>query len=577
MRALSKSQAVSKSSAAMVDQSDRPARLKLARAPIDQTKVRLVLAMVAFTAVYTLIAGRLIHLGLTPDRPSIAYRTAQDAISAARPDITDRNGLILATDLKTFSLYAEPRRILDVNEVIISLMSVITELPVETTRRKLESGAGFVWLKREITPEQRDAVHDLGLPGIGFLTENRRFYPGGQTASHIIGHVDVDNRGIAGLEKYIDRQGLGDLHEVGLGHQRDMEPVRLSLDLRVQHVVRKELALAMERYRAIAGVGIVIDVKTGEVISMSSLPDYDPNDPIQALDKKRMNRATAGVYEMGSVFKTFTTAMALDSGRVNLNDQFDVRKPLRIARQRIDDFHGKRRILSVPEVFIYSSNIGTAKMAMEVGLKGHQEFLGRLGMLDRLSSELPELALPLKPKKWTQLGSMTISFGHGLSVSPMHTAIAAAALVNGGVLMSPTFLVRDEEKAFETGTRVVSSDTSDAMRYLFRLNAEKGSGRKAEVDGYLVGGKTGTAEKIVNGRYSNDKRFNSFLASFPMDDPQYVVLVVLDEPKPEAGKRYATAGWNTAPTTANIIRRIAPMLGVKPRFGKDSQTMMVSY
>lgn len=577
MRALTKSQVVSPSSVAVADRSDRPARLKLARAPIDQTKVRLVLAMVAFTAVYTLIAGRLIHLGMTPDRPSIAYRTAQDAISAARPDITDRNGLILATDLKTFSLYAEPRRILDVNEVIISLMSVITDLPVETTRRKLESGAGFVWLKREITPEQRDAVHDLGLPGIGFLTENRRFYPGGQTASHIIGHVDVDNRGIAGLEKYIDRQGLRDLHAVGLGHQRDMKPVRLSLDLRVQHVVRKELGLAMERYRAIAGVGIVINVKTGEVIGMSSLPDYDPNDPIQALDKKRMNRATAGVYEMGSVFKTFTTAMALDSGKVSLNDQFDVRKPIRIARQKIDDFHGKRRILSVPEVFIYSSNIGTAKMALEVGLKGHQEFLGRLGMLDRLSSELPELALPLKPKKWTQLGSMTISFGHGLSVSPMHTAIAAASLVNGGVLMSPTFLVRDEENAYETGTRVVSSETSDAMRYLFRLNAEKGSGRKAEVDGYLVGGKTGTAEKIVNGRYSNDKRFNSFLASFPMDDPQYVVLVVLDEPKPEAGKRYATAGWNTAPTTANIIRRIAPMLGVKPRFGQDSQTMMVSY
>lgn len=556
--------------------SARPTRIKLGRAPVEQAKVRLVLAMVLFTGVYALIAGRLVHLGFTPDRPSIAYRTAQDAISAARPDVTDRNGLILATDLKTYSLYAEPRRILDVNEAIISLMSVITDLQVDSTRRKLESGAGFVWLKREITPEQRDAVHHLGIPGIGFLTENRRFYPGGQTASHIIGHVDVDNRGIAGLEKFIDKQGLRDLHAVGLGNQRDMKPVRLSVDLRVQHVVRKELSLALERYRAIAGVGIVLDAKTGEVVAMSSLPDYDPNDPIQALDKTRMNRATAGVYEMGSVFKTFTTAMALDSGQVTMDDRFDVRKPIRVARQRIDDFHGKRRILSVPEVFIYSSNIGTAKMALEVGIEGHKEFLGRIGMLDRVKSELPELALPLKPQKWTQLGSMTISFGHGLSVTPMHTAAAAAALLNGGIMIPPTFVARDKEKPIE-GKRVVSEQTSAAMRYLFRLNSEKGSGRKAEVDGYLVGGKTGTAEKIENGRYSRDKRFNSFLAAFPMDDPQYVVLVVLDEPKPEEGKRYATAGWNTAPTTANIVRRIAPMLGVKPQFGKGSETIMVSY
>lgn len=547
------------------------------RARRDDSRLRLVLAMVAFCAVYALIAGRLVQLALTPDQPSIAYRTAQDAISAARPDIIDRNGLILATDLKTYSLYAEPRRIIDVNEAMIGLISVITDLPVETTRRRLESEAGFVWLKREITPEQRDAVHHLGIPGIGFLTENRRFYPAGKTASHIVGHVDVDNRGIAGLEKYIDAQGLKDLHAVGLGNRRDMKPVRLSMDLRVQHVVRRELSLALERYRAIAGIGIVLDVKSGEVVAMSSLPDYDPNDPVQALDKNRMNRATAGVFEMGSVFKTFTTAMALDSGRVGLEDRFDARNPIRIARHRIRDFHAKRRILSVPEVFIYSSNIGTAKMAQEVGVDGHRDFLQRIGMLDRLDSELPERAPPLKPREWTQLGSMTISFGHGLSVTPMHTASGAAALVNGGKLLPPTFMARTDAEIAEAGAQVISPGTSHAMRYLFRLNAEKGSGRRAEVDGYLVGGKTGTAEKVVDGRYSGDKRFNSFLAAFPMDDPRYVVLVVLDEPKPEPGKHSATAGLNTAPTTANIIRRIAPMLGVKPRFGKDSQTIMVSY
>ena len=456
-------------------------------------------------------------------------------------------------------------------------MSVIDDLPVDSTRRKLESGAGFVWLKREITPEQRKAVHDLGIPGIGFLTENRRFYPGGQTASHIIGHVDVDNRGIAGLEKYIDDQGLHALHQVGLGNERDMKPVRLSVDLGVQHLLRSEMALALQRYRAIAGVGIVLNARTGEVLGMSSLPDYDPNDPIQALDADRINRATAGVFELGSVFKAFTTAMALDSGRVGLSDHFDARNPIRVSRYSIDDFHAKRRILTVPEVFIYSSNIGTAKMAMQVGVPGHRAFLEKIGMLNRLHSELPELAKPLEPAKWTEIGSMTISFGHGLSVSPMHAAVSAAAVLNGGYLLPPTFMERDEDAVREARHRVLSAETSAAMRYLFRLNVEKGSGRRAEVDGYLVGGKTGTAEKIENGRYANDKRLNSFLAAFPMDDPQYVVLVVLDEPKPEEGKHSATAGLNAAPTVGAIIRRVAPMVGVKPRFEKDAETLRVSH
>ncbi len=557
----------------------RGPRVKAA-APVSEdvgSPARVAIAMVFFAAVYGLIALRLVSLGMAKEAPATAYIGAQQAIAASRPDLLDRNGEILATDIKTASLYAEPRKIVDVEEAIDKLSGVLPELGTETLRRRLESGSAFQWLKRELTPDQRRAIHHLGLPGIGFLTESSRFYPGGPTASHIVGHVNVDNQGTAGIEKYLDGQGLGDLQSAGFATDRPLEPVTLSADLRVQHVVRDELVKAIDRYQAIAAIGIVLDAKTGEVVAMSSLPDYDPNDPAGALEADNLNRATAGVYEMGSVFKTFSVAMALDSGKVSIEDSFDATKPIRVSRYTINDFHGKHRVLSVPEVFIYSSNIGTAKMTLEAGIDHQKEFFRRIGLLSRVQTELPEVAAPMLPPKWTELAAMTISFGHGISVSPMQTAVATAALVNGGILIPPTFLERDEKTAAQLGTRVVSERVSDAMRYLFRLNAVEGSGRRARVPGYMVGGKTGTADKVVNGRYVNGKRRNSFLAAFPMDDPRYVVLVVLDEPKAAREGGGTTAGSNAAPTVASIIRRAAPMLGVAPRFGDDKDTVLISY
>lgn len=549
------------------------------KAEAERGRGRIALAMSLFVVVYIAIAGRLVALGFSEERPNVAYETAQEAVAAARPDIVDRNGEILATDLSTASLYAEPRRLLDVDEAIEALATVMPDLASAATRRRLASDAGFVWLKREITKEEREKVHALGIPGIDFLTENRRFYPGGALAGHILGLVNVDNAGIAGLEKYVDDNGLAALHLAGLARTgEDLAPVRLSLDIRVQHAVRDELFRALDRYRAIAGIGIVLDVHTGEVVAMSSLPDYDPNDPAQALEKDRMNRATGGVFELGSVFKTFTTAMALDSGKVRLTDSFDARQPIHIASYTIHDFHGKHRMLSVPEVFIYSSNIGTARMALTAGIDTEKAFFKRIGLLDPIQTELPEVASPMLPPKWSTLAAMTISFGHGLSVSPMHAAVAAAALMNGGNLIEPTFFPRTRSEALAIAKPVVSPATSKAMRDLFLLNAQKGSGKNARVEGYRVGGKTGTAEKVVNGRYVGSKRFNSFLAAFPMDDPQYVVLVVIDEPKPEEGKHYATAGMNAAPTVANIVRRVAPMLGVAPKFqDPGAGTLLVSY
>ncbi|WP_306261763.1 penicillin-binding protein 2 [Pararhizobium sp. IMCC21322] len=542
----------------------------------DDSRMRLLMAVGLFAVIYAVIGLRLAGIAMFGELDA-GNPYGSSGVSAARPDLLDRNGEVLATDVKTFSMFAEPRRVLDADEVVDGLATIFPDLDSDAVRKRMASDRGFMWLKREITQEQQRAIHRMGLAGVDFLNENRRFYPGRETASHILGHVNIDNEGIAGIEKHIDGQGLSDLQEAGLQMERNLEPMRLSTDLRVQHVVRDELTKAMERYKAIAAIGIVLDVNTGEVIAMSSQPDYDPNIPAQALEKERMNRATAGVFEMGSIFKTFTTAMALDSGKVAINDNFDARRPIRVSRYTINDFHGKNRVLSVPEVYIYSSNIGTAKMALEVGIDGHKEFLSRLGLMDRLRTELPESADPQYPSKWSQISAMTISFGHGISVSPMQTAVAAAALVNGGKLIPPTFFPRSKAEADQLAKRVVSQETSDKMRYLMRLNVLKGSGRRAEVQGYRLGGKTGTAEKVIDGKYSSTVRFNSFLAAFPMDDPKYLVLVVIDEPKPEKEGIGATAGRNAAPTLAAIVKRAAPMLGVMPRMENDAALGIPQY
>jgi len=539
----------------------------------SRARSRLVMTMAVFFVMYSAIAGRLVWLGI---QEPVASSGPASRITASRPDIIDRNGEVLATDIKTASLFAEPRRIVDADEVLEKLSTVLPDIDYEQTYHKLKTDAGFVWLRRQLTPRQQNEIMQLGLPGIGFRTEKRRFYPGGAMASHVLGLVDIDNKGIAGIEKYIDNQGLSDLREAGLATPEDLKPFKLSLDIRVQHVLHDELTRAMERYHAIAAGAVVLGAKTGEVLAMVSLPDYDPNNPFNAHEKDRLNRMSGGVFEMGSTFKGFTTAMALDSGSVSLRDTFDASRPLQLGRHTIRDFHGKGRVLTVPEIFIYSSNIGTAKMAETVSIEDNRAFFKRIGLLDRMKTELPEVARPTEPGEWKRINRITISFGHGVATTPLQTAMAAAAVVNGGMLHNPTFLPRNDKEAALTGTQVLNASTSQAMRYLFRLNVEKGSGRRAEVPGYFVGGKTGTAEKVVNGRYSTDKRFNAFLSAFPVDDPQYVVLVILDEPKPEKPGMSATSGLNAAPVVGNIIRRSAPLLGVMPEFGHEGAALLVS-
>ncbi|CAD7037798.1 penicillin-binding protein 2 [Pseudorhizobium halotolerans] len=540
-----------------------------------QARNRVGLIIVGFVAVYGVIGGRLVQYGVAQPEITSSIMPA-DRLMASRPDLLDRNGEVLATDIRTVSLYAEPHKIVDADEVIEKLATVLPDLDAKSIYGKLSSKSHFQWLRRQLTPKQQSQILALGIPGIGFRPEKRRFYPGGATAAHVVGHVNIDNRGVAGMERYVDSQGLADLAAVGMTSDQPLEPVRLSIDLRVQSIVREVIYSSIDKYQAVGAGAVVLDVHTGEVIAMASAPDYDPNTPAAGAEEGWLNRMSNGTFEMGSTFKAFTTAMALDSGKVKMTDSFDARFPIRIGGFTIKDFHGKGRMLTVPEVFQYSSNIGTAKMADVVGIEGHKEFLTRLGLLTRTQTELPEVAMPSQPREWKKIHSVTISFGHGVSTTPLQTAVAVAALVNGGKLIPPTFLPRTRDEADVVAQRVMKESTSEDMRFLFDWNATKGSGKRALVEGFNVGGKTGTAEKVVNGRYSNEKNFNVFIAAFPIHEPQYAVLTFIDEPKTgEGGGR--TAGLNAAPMVQDIISRSAAILGVKPRFGEDGSALLVSY
>jgi cell division protein FtsI (penicillin-binding protein 3) len=544
-----------------------------------KAKARLGLAIVAFAGIFSVIAFRLVMFATVAENHNGRRSVSQDAVATARPDILDRNGEILATDVKTPSLFAEPRKIIDVDEAVELLTAVLPDLDASEVRERLSSKRGFVWLRREITPSQQREIHRLGIPGVGFLTENKRVYPNGPTVSHEIGYVNIDNQGIAGIEKWLDGQGLAALHMAGLATDQLQRPVNLAVDLRAQHALREELAAAREKYKAKASAGVIADVNTGEIVAMVSEPDFDPNNPRIANDPDHLNRLTTGVYEMGSTFKALTLAMALDSGRVSLSSSFDARMPLRYGKFEIHDFHAQRRVLSVPEIFTYSSNIGTARMALSLGVEYHKAFLKKLGQLDRLRTELPESAEPLVPRHWGELNTVTIAFGHGLSVAPLQAVMGISALVNGGKLIPPTFLKRDQAEANRLARRVIKAETAEKMRYLMRLNVEKGTATRANVMGYYVGGKTGTSEKVVGGRYSKTKVLTSFTAILPADKPRYLLLIMLDEPQglPET-HGFSTSGWNAVPVGAKVIERVAPLLDIAPRFDlpKAEQLLLAS-
>lgn len=515
--------------------------------------------MVVFASLFATIGARLVWLANESVPESLSSAAPP---SVARPDIVDRLGNTLAMDLPSVSIFAEPRRILDLDETVEGLVAVFPELDMRELRSRLDSKSGFTWIKRVASPAQKAQVLALGLPGIGFRDETRRIYTSGSTGAHVLGSVNVDNFGIAGIEKWVDTQGLNDLKESGLQFGRgDLDPVVISIDLRVQHAITDELRKAVAKFDAIAAAGLVLDVTNGEVVALVSLPDFDPNFPADALKSDRINRINVGTYEMGSTFKAMTTAMALDSGVYNISSVLDASQPLRFGRMAIRDYRGQNRPLNIPEAFVHSSNIAMGRMALGVGAEKHQAFLKSLGQLDRLTTELPESARPIVPSRWAEITTATAAFGHGVAVTPLQAATGIAALVNGGDLIRPTFIKGAPVDERILGRNRVSTRTGEALRFLMRLNAEIGSAKKAEVPGYFIGGKTGTSEKVVDGRYSSDKVLTAFMGIAPADRPKYLFLTILDEPKalPET-YGFRTSGWNAVPVTGDIMRRTLPML-----------------
>jgi cell division protein FtsI (penicillin-binding protein 3) len=539
-----------------------------AAGPVLAGQNRIRLLGLIFSCVFFAIASKLAFTVAVAPVSEPPGEVVAAAGRIPRPDIVDRNGIVLATDVAVASLYADPRKILDIDEAVELITAALPDIDAKTLDAKLrQRGRAFVWLKRQVSPEERDTVFNLGIPGVAYVNERRRVYPQGRLAAQTLGYVDVDNKGIAGIERYLDDAGAiytASLLEPG---KDKAAPAELALDIRVQHALTDELQLAMTKFKAIAAGGIVMNVETGEIVALTSLPDYNPNAEEKKIGKDQQNRMLSGVYELGSVIKAVTFSMAFEYGVVTMDSKFDARTPLVIGSARINDFHAQRRVLSLPEVFTYSSNIGTAKMALEVGVERHKAFLERVGLLDKLTTEVPETARPLLPKRWGRLVSATAAFGHGFAVQPLQGLTVVAGLLNGGKMLQPTFLKRSKEEADVLARQIVREETSAHMRELFRLNATDGSAAKADVIGYRVGGKTGTAEKVVGGRYSAQKRLATFIGAFPMEKPKYAVIVMLDEPQatPETFG-FATSGWNAVPTAGKIIARIAPILGIDPVF-----------
>ncbi len=470
---------------------------------------------------------------------------------ALRGDIRDRNGIVLATTAPMYSLTANPQEIRAPESAAQSLADVLPELDETALRRRLSGDQQFVYLARHLAPRQAAAAHSLALPGLSLMEQPKRLYPHGALTGHVVGLTDIDTRGLSGVERSFEKT------------LANGTSVDLSIDLRIQHLVAEELAATIEEFEAIGGAAIVLDVDNGEILALVSLPTFDPAAPAAADKSQRFNRASLGVYEMGSIFKLFTAAMALDSGAATLTDGFDATEPIRFGRHRIRDFKPKNRWLSLPEILVYSSNIGSARVAVALGGERQQNYLRALGLLDQSPLELPENGRPIAPSPWRDINMMTISFGHGLAVTAAQTAAAAATLVNGGYKVEPSLI---KGGASGKRQRIFKEDTSETMRWLMRLVVKRGTGGKSDVPGYFIGGKTGTSEKQVNGRYVRNRRMASFVGAFPMDAPRYLVFATVDEPKPQKHTfGYATGGWVAAPLVGRVVERIAPLLGIRPR------------
>jgi len=526
---------------------------------LDVARSRLTAGFLLFAIAYVIIGGRLAFLTLLNDAPEIP--TAQQSLGdsvASRADITDRNGTVLATSLPTISLCADAKKISDPDQAAKQLLAVLPELDPAKLNEDLHGTKHCVMIKRHLTPKQSYEVNKLGIAGLELRPDERRIYPTGRVMAHVVGYTDIDNNGLAGVEKNLDKR-----------LEQEPDPVALSLDLRLQNILHRELANSMSTFHAEGAAGLIMDISDGEILAMVSLPDFDPQHPGDGDDAARFNRDTLGVYEMGSTFKIFNTALALDSGLVHTGDSFDTVHPIEIGEQTIRDFHNENRWLNVAEIFTHSSNIGSARMAARVGGARQRAFLSRLGLTEKSILELPEVGAPLVPpaRDWSEATTMTAAFGHGIAVNSVQLAGAVATIVNDGIPVHPTILKQTMPvMAKNDKDRVISSRTSAIMRALMRLVVTRGTAKGAEVAGYMLGGKTGTADKIgPNHHYMANARLSSFVGAFPMNAPKYLVFAMLDDPKGNANTYgFATGGWVAAPVVSRVAAQIGPLLNLPP-------------
>ncbi len=521
---------------------------------ISMARRRLIVAGIVFLLAFCAIGYRLVDLsviraGAEAERAKLAAKKALP--TGHRADIVDRNGVVLATSIGTWSIYADPSLVIDPGRTARILAHIFPKQNVRKLKAKLRRKGRFVWIRRQASPADYQQILRFGLAGIHARPDLRRVYPQRALVAHIVGSSDVDNKGTAGVEAKMDKR-----------IRTAARPLSLSIDLRVQVAVRDILARSIGYWRALGGAALVMDVRTGEIPAMVSLPDYDPENPQRAPKKARFNRNTLGVYELGSVFKVLNTAMALDYRVTHLRETFRVHKPLPAGRRFIRDSHPIARPIDTGAILVKSSNIGSAMIAQRIGGKRQKAFLRKAGMLKRIPLELPEAGQPLYPRRWRPVNTLTISFGHGIAVTPVHLVAAVGGIVNDGVMVQPTLLKRENRRPLSQ-RRIVSSKTSRILRTLMRRVVTEGTGKRANAEGYRVGGKTGTAEKAGRGGYRRKALLSSFVAAFPMNRPRYVLLVSLDEPKGNKKSHgYATAGWVAAPAAKQIIERIAPILRV---------------
>ena len=493
-------------------------------------------------------------VSLADANASLPVAAHSKTTTVERGRILDRAGRLVAGNLPITLLHADPSEIMNVADAATKLAPLLPHHTVDSLTRLLGKEARYVELDRQLTPRRHAQILQLGIPGVYFADSDVRVYPQHRTAAHIIGHVDTDKIGIAGIEKSMNAR---------LAAGKD---VTLSIDLGTQAVLEREIKQQIDKFEAIGGAGVLLDIKSGEVLSLASFPDFNPNEFGLASDDARFNRATKGLYEMGSTFKVLNTAIALETGAATVGQQFEVAKPLRIARFTITDYHPYKRPLNVPEILVYSSNIGSALMAEKIGADLQRTYIDKLGLLNRLDIELPEIAAPLAPRHWRRTTTATVSYGHGISVSLVHLASAIAAASGTGHLIQPTLLQRPTGDT-PLRLRVFSQSTARAVRSMMRLvvSHKDGTGNFADAKGYLVGGKTGTAEKIKVGGYNKKANIATFVATFPVHDPRYVLAILVDEPKGQKHSYgYATAGWVAAPAVRRIVEQVAPMLGVLP-------------